>query len=82
MSIICRSNEPSNYYDSLLKDSSSFLSYRIYEPGKSNYANNLITMNLTKLIQLHVVKTACKKNREVRLFKTLRNNLLQKFMLE
>ena len=61
MSSIYTLNERENYCKGLLKDSYSPLSYRILEPGKSDYINNSIAMSLTKLIQPHMIKTTLEK---------------------
>ena len=52
---MCILNEPDTYYESLLQDAYSLLSYRIHELGKYNYIDNFITTSSIKLSQPCVI---------------------------
>jgi len=43
-------NDCESYFDSILDNLYNPLEYEIYEPGKSDYINNLIAMSLIKFM--------------------------------
>ena len=47
--------EDESYYDSVIDYIYNLLEYEIYEPGKSDYINNLIAMSSIKFTQPTII---------------------------